>query len=83
MLLGAGIFTGAVWANTAWGRYWDWDPKETWALISMIVYAVPLHHSLMPLTRPRRLHIYLLCAIASILMTYFGVNYLPSLHAYS
>lgn len=83
LLLGAGIFTGAVWANTAWGRYWDWDPKETWALISMIVYAVPLHHSLMPLTRPRRLHVYLLCAIASILMTYFGVNYLPSLHAYS
>ncbi len=77
-LLAAGIFTGAVWAGDAWGRYWAWDPKETWALITLMVYIIPLHVN-MP---PRRLAAFLLAAFLTVLMTYFGVNYLPSLHAY-
>ena len=80
-LLGLGIFSGAVWANVSWGQYWSWDPKETWALITLLVYALPLHRGL--LRTPRAYHIYLLFAILSIAMTYFGVNYMNSLHAYS
>lgn len=84
-LLGAGIFVGAIWANQSWGRYWGWDPKETWALITFIIYALPLHTSTFPiLSRPRVTHIYLLLAFLSVLMTYFGVNYLLSgLHSYA
>lgn len=83
-LLTIGIFIGAVWANESWGRYWAWDPKEVWALITMLVYAVPLHPRLVPqMTNPKRLHIYLLCAFACVLMTYFGVNYLlGGIHSY-
>lgn len=81
-LLGLGIFTGAVWAEQSWGRYWAWDPKETWALVTMLLYALPLHRSLAPASRPRLFCALLLLAFASILMTYIGVNYLPSLHAY-
>lgn len=79
-LLGLGIFSGAVWANVSWGQYWSWDPKETWALITLFVYALPLHRSF--LRSPRSFHIYILFAILSIAMTYFGVNYMNSLHAY-
>lgn len=81
-ILGLGIFTGAVWANVSWGRYWAWDPKETWALITMMVYAVPLHRSIYLIATPCRFNMYVLVAFATIIMTYFGVNYLPSLHAY-
>lgn len=83
-LLSIGIFIGAVWANESWGRYWAWDPKEVWALITMLVYAVPLHPSLVPsIQRPHTMHIYLLCAFACVLMTYFGVNYLlGGMHSY-
>ena len=93
-LLAGGIFVGAVWANQSWGRYWGWDPKETCALITLIIYSIPLHWA-MPKTkylpirlncfsRPRPLHIYLLCAILSVLFTYFGANYLlPGLHSYA
>lgn len=77
-LLAAGIFTGAVWAGDAWGRYWAWDPKETWALVTLMVYVVPLHIDM----RPRRLAVFLSIAFLTVLMTYFGVNFLPSLHAY-
>ena len=80
--LGTGIFLGAVWANLSWGRYWAWDPKETWALVTMLIYALPLHRSLHMRERPGLLMIYILVAILSILMTYAGVNLLPSLHAY-
>lgn len=74
-LLGLGIFSGAVWADVSWGRYWGWDPKETWALVTMMLYCVPLH-------RPNaRLWEYA-APLAAIAMTYFGVNLLPSLHAY-
>ncbi|MCM1319109.1 MAG: cytochrome c biogenesis protein CcsA [Muribaculaceae bacterium] len=93
-LLAAGIFVGAVWANQSWGRYWGWDPKETCALITLIIYSVPLHWAvpkskLFPvnlscLRKPRILHIYLLVAILSVLFTYFGANYLlPGLHSYA
>lgn len=84
-LLAAGIFVGAVWANQSWGRYWGWDPKETCALITMLVYALPLHRaSLAVFRRPRVLHWYLLLAIVSVLFTYFGANYLlPGLHSYA
>lgn len=81
-LLALGIFAGAVWANLSWGRYWAWDPKETWALVTLLLYAAPLHRGLGLAQRPLRLHLYLLMAALSIAMTYFGVNYLPSLHAY-
>lgn len=85
MLLAAGIFTGAVWANQSWGRYWGWDPKETWALITMMVYALPLHRRSWPaLSRRRKLNIYLLAAFASVIITYVGVNYLlGGLHSYA
>lgn len=82
-LLGLGIITGAMWANISWGRYWAWDPKETWALVTMLLYAVPLHRRLRLRSNPKVCHIYLILAFTSILMTYFGVNYLPSLHAYN
>lgn len=83
--LGAGIFIGAVWANQSWGRYWGWDPKETWALITFIIYAFPLHSSSFPLFRKAKsVHIYFFFAFMSVLMTYFGVNYLLSgLHSYA
>lgn len=82
-LLGLGIITGAVWANVSWGRYWAWDPKETWALITFIIYAVAMHRSIKPLNRPATFHAYMLFAFLAVLMTYFGVNALSSLHAYS
>lgn len=81
--LGLGIFTGAVWANVSWGQYWQWDPKETWALITLLVYALPLHTSLKFFKSDRIFHLYLIFAILSIAMTYFGVNHLDSLHAYN
>lgn len=82
-LLGLGIITGAVWANVSWGRYWAWDPKETWALVTFIIYAVAMHRSIKPLNRPVTFHAYMLFAFLAVLMTYFGVNALSSLHAYS
>lgn len=83
--LGCGIFIGAVWANQSWGRYWGWDPKETWALITFVVYALPLHAVSFPsFRRPGVIHIYLFLAFLCVLMTYFGVNYLLSgLHSYA
>lgn len=82
-LLGAGIFAGAVWAEVSWGQYWSWDPKETWALITMLVYALPLHSSIRAFRNTRVFNIYLLVAVLSVAMTYFGVNHLDSLHAYN
>lgn len=84
-LLGAGIFTGAIWANQSWGRYWGWDPKETWALITFFVYAIPVHASSFPaFRRPGTVHIYLFAAFITVLITYFGVNYfLTGLHSYA
>lgn len=83
--LGLGIFIGAIWANVSWGEYWSWDPKETWALITMMVYAVPLHGGSLPVMhRPRVYHLYMALAFLTILMTYFGVNYfLGGMHSYA
>ena len=84
-LLAAGIFVGAVWANVAWGTYWSWDPKETWALITLMVYAVPLHRaSIFEGSTPRQYHLYILLAFLTVLMTYFGVNhFLTGMHSYA
>lgn len=84
-LLAAGIFIGAVWANQSWGRYWGWDPKETWALITLIVYSAPLHWRRLRWCRsPRKLAIYLLLGFLCVLITYFGVNFfLGGLHSYA
>jgi ABC-type transport system involved in cytochrome c biogenesis permease subunit len=83
--LAAGIFVGAVWANQSWGRYWGWDPKEVWALITMLVYSIPMHaQSIRWLQKPRWFHLYLALAFLSILMTYFGVNFfLGGMHSYA
>lgn len=84
-LLATGIFLGAVWANVSWGNYWSWDPKETWALITLLIYALPVHRRTFPaLGHPLWLHLYLCCAFAGVLMTYLGVNYfLGGLHSYA
>ena len=83
--LGAGILLGAVWANLSWGTYWSWDPKETWALITWILYAMPLHaHSVPLFQRASFLYAYCLVAFLAVLMTYFGVNYLlGGMHSYA
>ncbi len=84
-LLTAGIFIGAVWANVSWGRYWGWDPKEVWALITMLIYALPLHAASLPwFKRPKFFHIYLILAFLAVLITYFGVNFfLGGMHSYA
>ncbi len=83
--LAAGIFVGAIWANQSWGRYWGWDPKEVWALITLMVYAVAVHPSLAPRMRSdMTFHIYLTAAFLCVLMTYFGVNFLlGGMHSYA
>jgi ABC-type transport system involved in cytochrome c biogenesis permease subunit len=83
--LGIGIFTGAIWANISWGQYWSWDPKETWALITFMVYAIAVHNkTLSRLNNPRFYHTYMLIAFVTLLMTYFGVNYvLGGMHSYA
>ena len=85
IFLTIGIFLGAIWANQSWGTYWSWDPKEVWALISMLIYCVPLHVGSLPVMRKAKVHdIYLIIAFLSILMTYFGVNYLlGGMHSYA
>ena len=80
-----GLLFGALWAKEAWGHYWTWDPKETWALITFLIYAAVIHTRTLPmLRRPLIYHLYMLIAFLSILMTYFGVNYvLGGMHAYA
>jgi len=84
-LLAIGTFLGGIWANESWGRYWSWDPKETWAYISVMVYAFVLHMRLVPGLQSKWLFNYMsLIAFSSIIMTYFGVNYyLSGLHSYA
>lgn len=83
-LMTIGTFLGAVWANESWGRYWGWDPKETWALITMIVYALVIHLHLVKKWNNRWLFNFCsVIAFASVLMTFFGVNYfLSGMHSY-
>ena len=85
VMLTIGNFLGGMWANESWGRYWGWDPKETWALISILVYAFVLHMRLIPKMRGAWLfNLMSIIAFASIVMTYFGVNfYLVGLHSYA
>lgn len=85
VLLTIGNFLGGQWANESWGRYWGWDPKETWALISIMVYAFVIHARLVPGLRSRWTYNMLsIFAYGSIMMTYFGVNfYLAGLHSYA
>lgn len=84
-LLTIGVFIGAIWANVSWGTYWSWDPKEVWALITLIIYALPLHGQSLPLFRkPLFFHGYCIIAFLSVLITYFGVNFiLGGMHSYA
>ena len=83
--MGLGIFIGAIWANISWGTYWSWDPKETWALITFMLYAIVVHTNTLPaFRRPRAYHLFMVLAFLSIVMTYFGVNYfLGGMHSYA
>jgi cytochrome c-type biogenesis protein CcsB len=85
IMLTIGNFLGGMWANESWGRYWGWDPKETWALISIMLYAFVLHMRLIPGLRSRfTFNLWSIITYASIMMTYFGVNfYLSGLHSYA
>tara|TARA_R100001369_G_scaffold24665_2_gene45209 strand:- start:58848 stop:61970 length:3123 start_codon:yes stop_codon:yes gene_type:complete len=85
VMLTIGNFLGGMWANESWGRYWGWDPKETWALISIMIYAFVLHMRLVPGLRSTWLYSFMsIIAFGSIVMTYFGVNfYLSGLHSYA
>ena len=84
-LLAAGIFIGAVWANISWGNYWSWDPKEVWALITLLIYAAPLHKAVWKsFEKPMFFHLYCILAFLSVLITYFGVNLLlGGMHSYA
>ena len=85
IMLTIGNFLGGMWANESWGRYWGWDPKETWALISIIIYAAVLHLRIIPKLGSKWLfNLMSILAFSSIMMTYFGVNfYLTGLHSYA
>ena len=84
-LLTFGTFLGAVWANISWGNYWAWDPKETWALITLLIYAIPLHQKPIGfLHNPKAFHLFCILAFLSVLITYFGVNMiLGGMHSYA
>jgi cytochrome c-type biogenesis protein CcsB len=81
-MLTLGIITGAVWAHYAWGAYWSWDPKETWSLITWLVYSAFLHARLTRGWSGSRMALLSVLGFAAVLFTYFGVNYLPGLHSY-
>ncbi len=84
-LLSIGTFLGGVWANESWGRYWGWDPKETWALITVVIYAIVVHLRLIPALKGIFTFNFLsLISFSAVVMTYFGVNYyLSGLHSYA
>lgn len=82
ILFTLGIVTGSVWAHVAWGRYWGWDPKETWALITWLIYTAAIHVRIRDGSTSRRFVIILVVGLLGVLFTYFGVNYLPGLHSY-
>ena len=83
LMLTLGIITGSVWAHTAWGSYWSWDPKETWSLITWLVYAAVLHSRMVRGWRGKRIAILCFIGFSCVLFTYFGVNYLAGLHSYA
>lgn len=82
-LLSLGIITGAIWANYAWGKYWSWDPKETWSLVTWIIYAGYLHARITRGWKGKKSAIWLMIGILAVIFTFLGVNYLlPGLHSY-
>ena len=83
LMLTLGIITGSVWAHSAWGTYWSWDPKETWSLITWLIYASVLHSRLVRGWKGRRIAILCFIGFFCVLFTYFGVNYLAGLHSYA
>jgi len=83
LLLTLGIITGSVWAHSAWGSYWSWDPKETWSLITWLVYAALLHSRMVRGWRGNKLALLCIIGFSCVLFTYFGVNYLAGLHSYA
>lgn len=82
IFLTIGIMTGSIWAHYAWGSYWSWDPKETWSLITWLIYAIMLHSRYVRGWRGKRMAILAIIGFACVLFTYLGVNYLPGLHSY-
>jgi cytochrome c-type biogenesis protein CcsB len=82
VFLTIGIMTGSIWAHYAWGSYWSWDPKETWSLITWLIYAIMLHSRYVRGWRGARMAILAVIGFACVLFTYLGVNYLPGLHSY-
>ena len=82
LFLSIGIITGSVWANSAWGSYWSWDPKETWSLITWFIYATLLHARMMRGWYGKRIAYLSIIGFMAVIFTYFGVNYLPGLHSY-
>ncbi|MFK5954498.1 MAG: c-type cytochrome biogenesis protein CcsB [Desulfobacterium sp.] len=83
LFLSIGIITGAVWANSAWGTYWSWDPKETWSLITWLIYAILLHLRMMRGWNGKQIAWVSIVGFMAVLFTYFGVNLLPGLHSYA
>ncbi len=84
LMLTLGIITGSVWAHSAWGTYWSWDPKETWSLITWLVYASVIHSRMVRKWKGKKIAILCIIGFACVLFTYFGVNYyLSGLHSYA
>jgi cytochrome c-type biogenesis protein CcsB len=81
-LLGIGTILGGIWANEAWGTYWSWDPKETWALITFLIYIAYLHMRLIKGVTGEKAIWFSIVGFAAVIFTFFGVNYLPGLHSY-
>jgi cytochrome c-type biogenesis protein CcsB len=83
LMLTLGIITGAVWAHSAWGSYWTWDPKETWSLITWLIYASVIHSRLVRGWKGKKISILCIIGFSCVMFTYFGVNYLAGLHSYA
>ncbi len=83
LMLTLGIITGSVWAHSAWGSYWSWDPKETWSLITWLVYASVLHSRMVRGWTGKKIAVLCFVGFACVLFTYLGVNYLAGLHSYA
>ena len=83
LMLTLGIITGSVWAHSAWGTYWSWDPKETWSLITWLIYASVIHSRMVRGWRGKKIAVFSIIGFCCVLFTYFGVNYLAGLHSYA
>ena len=83
LMLTLGIITGSVWAHSAWGSYWSWDPKETWSLITWLIYASVIHARLVRGWKRKKIAVLSIIGFLCVLFTYFGVNYLAGLHSYA